>query len=72
MCVSSVVCHMLHVEALKLIIYSSSQSLLWAQRTVAYPLFLNSKIALMHWSDPKSYSELVCLPHSLEFGFRCQ
>ena len=31
----------LYVEALKLIIYSSSQSVLRYQRAIAYPLFLN-------------------------------
>ena len=64
-----VVCHVLHVEALKLIIYSNGQSVLWDQRAIAHPLFLNPKIAVMHWSDPKPYSELFVLLCSLDFGF---
>ena len=38
-----VVCHASHVKALKLIIYSSGQSVLWDQRAIAYPLFLIPK-----------------------------
>ena len=72
MYVPFVVCHMSHAEALKLIIYSIGQSLLWDQRAVAHPLFLNPKMPVMHWSDPKSYDELVCLSCSLDFDFRGQ
>ena len=43
MCGPFAVCHMPHVEALKLIIYSSGQSVPWDQRAIAYPLFLNQK-----------------------------
>ena len=50
-------CHMPHVEAMKLIIYSSGKSVLWDQRAITYSLLLNPKIAVMHWSDPKSYNE---------------
>ena len=52
-----VVCPVPHVEALKLIIYSGSQSVLFDQRAIAYPLFLNSNIDVMHWSYAKSYNE---------------
>ena len=38
-----VVCHIPHVEALKLIIYCSGQSVLLDQRAIAYPLFLSQK-----------------------------
>ena len=38
-----VVCDVLHVEALKLIIYSSGQSMLWDQRAIAYLLLFNPK-----------------------------
>ena len=56
-----------HVEALKLIIYSSGQSGMgWKGYC------LNQKIAAMHWSNPKSYNKRVCLWHSLDFGFRGQ
>ena len=34
------VCHVPHVQALKLIIYSSCQSPLWDQRAIAFSLFL--------------------------------
>ena len=65
-------CSMLHahVEALKLIIYFSGQSVPWDPRAIAYPLFLSTKVAVMYWSDPRSYIELVCLSCSLDFGFR--
>ena len=70
MCIPFVVCHMPHVEVLKLMIYSSSQSVLWDQRAIAYPLFHNPKTAVMYWSDPKSYNKLVSLSHSQDLGFR--
>ena len=41
MCVPFVVCHMPHVEALKLNVYSSGQSVLWDQRGIAYSLLHN-------------------------------
>ena len=42
-CIPFVVCRVPHVEALKLIIYSSGQSILWNQRVNAYQFFLNTK-----------------------------
>ena len=68
MLVPFVVCHMPHVKALKLILYSTGQFVLWDQRAIAYSLFLNPKIAVRHWLDPKSYNELVCLLHSLDLA----
>ena len=56
-----VVCHLPHVEALKLIVYSSGQSVQWDQRAIAYPLLLNLIKAVMHWSDPKSHNKLDVL-----------
>ena len=56
------------VKAWKLIIYSSGQLVLWDQRAIAYSLFLNPKIAVMHWSEPKSFNELVFLSYSLDLG----
>ena len=48
----------------------SGQSVLWDQRAIVYPLFLNPKIAVMHWSKPKSYNKLFVLLSLLYFGFR--
>ena len=64
-----VVCCMPHVEALKLIIFSSGQSVLWDQRAITYPVFLSKKIVVMHWSDPMSYNEPFMLLHSLDVWF---
>ena len=36
-----VIYHVPHVEALKLIVYFSGQSVLWDQRVITYPLCLN-------------------------------
>ena len=49
-----VVCCTPHIEALKLMIHSSGQSVLQDQMAIFYPLFLNPKIAVIHWSDSKS------------------
>ena len=46
---------------MKLIIYSNGQSVLLDQKAIAYPLFLNPELAVMHWSGPKSYNELYVL-----------
>ena len=56
-----VVCFMPHLEALKLVIYSSGQCVMWDQSAIVYSLFLNPKIAVMHWSNPKSYNKIMCL-----------
>ena len=56
-----VVCYVPHVGALKLVIYSSGQSVLWDQRAIAYSLFLYQKIAVMHLSELKSYNEQFVL-----------
>ena len=72
-----VVCHMPHVEvliitcvSLKLLIYSSGQSVLWDQRAIVYPLLLNQQLAVIHWSEPKSYNKQFVLLHSKDFGIR--
>ena len=49
-----------------------SQFVLWDQRAIACPLFLNQKIAVMHWSKPKSYNKPLVLLCSRDFGFRGQ
>ena len=48
----------------------SGLSVLWEQRTITCPLFFNQKIAVMHWSEPKSYNNPFVLLHSQDFGFR--
>ena len=64
------VCHMLPVQALKWIIHLVVNLCFGIKGATAYPLFLTQKIAVMHWSEPKSYNkpfELLC---SHNFGFR--
>ena len=57
-----VVCHVLHVLSFEVNHLYSGQSVLWDQRgATACPLFLNQKIAVMHWSEPKSYNKLFVL-----------
>ena len=65
-------CSMLHAACLSFDIEHlfSGQSVLWDQEAIAYPLFLNQKIAVMHWSDPKSYNKPFVLLHSWDFGFK--
>ena len=50
----------------------SHQSVLRVQGAIASPLFLNWKIAVMHWSEPKSYNKPFVQLHSWDFGFRGQ
>ena len=55
----------------------SGQSVLWDQRVtlfiVAHSIvFLLRKIAVMHWSEPKSYNKSFELLYSQDFGFRGQ
>ena len=44
----------------------------WDQRATACPLFLNPKIVVILWSEPKSYNRPFVLLHSWDFGFRGQ
>ena len=50
----------------------SGQSVLWDKRANACPLFLNQKIVVMHWSEPKSYNKPFVLLYSHDFNFRGQ
>ena len=36
------------------------------------PLFLTQNIAVIHWSEPKSYNKPFELLHSQDFGFKGQ
>ena len=55
----------------------SGQSMLWDQRVTGgslflTPLFLTQKIAVMHWSEPKSYNKPFVLWHNWDLGFKGQ
>ena len=50
----------------------SGLSVLWDQGAIAYPLFPNQKIAVIHWSESKSYNKPVVLLHSQDFRFSGQ
>ena len=39
---------------------ASGQSVIWDQRDIACPLFLNQKIAVMHWSEPSLITNHLC------------
>ena len=71
-----VVCHLLSVLASEVYHPFGGQSVVWDQRGYCCLLFLTplifliQKIAVMHWSEPKSSNRLFELLHSLDFGFR--
>ena len=55
---------------MKLIVYLVVNLCCGIKRATACPLFLTQNIAVMHWSEPKSYNKLFELLHSQYFGFR--
>ena len=63
-------CSVSHAACLSFEVYHlySGQSVLWDQRAIACPLFLNQEIAVMHWLEPKSYNKPFVLLHSQDFG----
>ena len=69
-------CSLPHVTfwsvSLKLIIYSSGQSVLLDQRLLSIHCCSIRKIAVMHRSEPKSYNKPFVLHCSWDFGFRGQ
>ena len=46
--------------------------MLWDQRGIVYPLFLNQKIDVMYWPEPKSCNKPFELLLSWDFGCRGQ
>ena len=50
----------------------SGQSVLWNQRDCCLSIVSQLFLAVMHWSEPKSYNKSNELLHSQDFGFRGQ
>ena len=71
MCIPFVVCHVPHVEALKLIIYLVV-SLYHGITGLLLVHCFSVKKAVMPWSEPKSYKKPFVLLHSWDLGFRDQ
>ena len=69
---------MLHVFRFEVDHPFSGQSVVWDQKGYCCPLFLTPliflliKIAVMHWSEPKSYNKPYELLHSSDFSSRGQ
>ena len=60
--------HVQHVEALKLIIYLVVNLCYGIKRLLLIYCF-SIKIAVKHWSEPRSYNEPFELLHSWDLGF---
>ena len=77
-CVPFVVCYMPHVQVLiitcvplKLITYSSDQSVLWNQRAIAYPLCSSIQKLMSCTGQIQGLTmNSLCLLGPLDFGFR--
>ena len=73
-CVLLVLCCVLYVFSFEVDHPFSGQSVLWDQRGYCSPLFLTPlifllrKIAVMNWSEPKSYNKPFELMHSWDSG----
>ena len=63
-------CSALCAECFKLIVYLVANLCYGIKGATACPLFLTQKIAVMHWSEPKSYNKPFELLHSLDLALR--
>ena len=63
-------CHMAHVEALKFIVFSVVNMYFGIIGLLLIHCFSIKEIAVMHWSEPKSYNKPFMLLPFQDFDFR--